>query len=82
MKFPNFLEFLQEDNGRFSSSRLFALSVSAACILDWMHWIFTQATAWKPSAEAVALVLGVVGAKVVQKFGEAKTSLEGPKEAP
>ncbi len=73
MRVPNPLEFLQEDNGRFSSSRLFAFAVVLGCMVDWMHWTFTQTSPWAPTPQTVGIIIGTVGAKVVQKFGETRT---------
>ena len=64
------LEFLQENNGRFSSSRLFALLVTIGTIVDWMHAVFTGDGVWKPEWQTIAMVLGVLGFKVAQKFKE------------
>lgn len=64
------LEFLQENTGRFSSSRLFALLVTAGTIIDWMHAVFTGDGIWKPEWQTIAMVLGVLGFKVAQKFKE------------
>ena len=64
------LEFLQENNGRFSSSRLFALLITVGTIVDWMHAVFTSDGIWKPEWQTIAMVLGVLGFKVAQKFKE------------
>ena len=64
------LEFLQENNGRFSSSRLFALLITVSTIVDWMHAVFTSDGIWKPEWQTIAMVLGVLGFKVAQKFKE------------
>jgi hypothetical protein len=67
------LEFLEESNGRFSSSRLFALLVTIATIVDWMHAVFTDGV-WTPEWQTIGMVLGVLGFKVAQKsFGEKET---------
>ena len=67
------LEFLQENNGQFSSSRLFALLVTIGTIVDWMHAVFTGDGVWKPEWQTIAMVLGVLGFKVAQKFKEQKS---------
>ena len=65
------LEFLQESNGQFSSSRLFAFLVTIATIVDWMHAVFsTSDGVWRPEWQTIAMVLGVLGFKVAQKFTE------------
>jgi len=69
----NFLQFLQEDNGRFSSSRLFSLVVVFGTMIDWMHAVFTVGI-WTPQWQTISMVLGVLGFKVVQKFAEKKKS--------
>ena len=66
-------QFLQEDNGRFSSSRLFAFLVSVSAIIDWQHAVWTIGR-WSPEWQMVGVVLGVVGVKTVQKFAEVKNS--------
>ncbi len=74
------LEFLQEDNGGYSSMRLFSL-VSIVCMaVDWMHTIFTGGH-YAPDPSLVALVLGPLTAKVVQKKFEAapKSEIQNPK---
>ena len=67
------LEFLQENNGRFSSSRLFALLVTVGTIIDWMHAVFAGGGVWKPEWQTIAMVLGVLGFKVAQKSQEGKS---------
>lgn len=65
------LEFLQEDNGGFSAMRLFSF-VSIICMaVDWMHTIFTG-NRYTPDPSLLALVLGPITAKVVQKQFEEK----------
>ncbi len=67
-------EFLQEGNGRFSSSRLFAFLVTIGTMVDWMHAVFTGDGIWHPEWQTISMVLGVLGFKVAQKFGESKTT--------
>ena len=65
------LEFLQEDNGGYSSMRLFSF-VSIVCMaVDWMYTIF-HGGHYSPDPSLVALVLGPLTAKVVQKKFEEK----------
>lgn len=63
------LEFLQERNGTYSSARLFALLITFAIIIDWMHAVFTSGI-WKPEWQTIAMVLGTLGFKVLQKGKE------------
>jgi len=63
------LEFLQEDNGRFSSARLFAFLVTLSTIVDWQHAIWTVGK-WIPEYQTIGLVLGVLGIKFAQKSKE------------
>lgn len=64
-------EFLQEGNGSYSSMRVFS-SVSIICMaVDWMHTIFTGGR-YIPDPSLIALVLGPIAAKVVQKNFEEK----------
>ncbi len=67
------LEFLQENNGQFSSARLFALLVTIGTIVDWMHAVFTGDGVWQPEWQTIAMVLGVLGFKVAQKWKEPKS---------
>ncbi len=65
------LEFLQEDNGGYSAMRLFSL-VSIGCMaVDWM-WTTFHGGHYSPDPGLVALVLGPITAKVVQKRFEEK----------
>lgn len=67
----NLTEFLQEDNGGLSAIRLFSF-VSIACMaIDWMHAVFTVGR-WSPDMNLIALVMGPITAKVVQKRFEEK----------
>lgn len=65
------LSFIKEDKGHLSSIRLFSV-VSVLCMgVDWMHAVFTVGS-WHPDIELIALVLGTITAKVVQKPFEEK----------
>ena len=73
------LEFLQEDNGGYSSMRLFSL-VSIGCMaVDWM-WTIFHGGHYSPDPSLVALVLGPITAKVVQKKFEEKQPTPGPSQ--
>src|SRR5574343_280639 len=70
-KMKALFEFLQEDNGGPSAIRLFSF-VSVVCMaVDWMHAVFTVGK-WSPDPSLIALVLGPITAKVVQKRLEEK----------
>lgn len=58
--------FLQEDNGGLSSMRLFSFITITCMGIDWIHAIFTVGK-YSPDIALISLVLGVVGAKVIQK---------------
>ena len=65
------LEFIQEKNGKFSSSRLFALLVTIGTMVDWMHAVFSTGSGiWTPSYQTIGMVLGVLGFKFLQKSRE------------
>lgn len=65
------LTFIKENSGQLSSIRLFSM-VSVFCMAtDWMHAVFTVGK-WSPDIELIALVLGTITAKVVQKPFEGK----------
>ena len=63
------LEFLQEKNGKFSSSRLFMLLVCISSIMDWQHAIWTVGI-WTPEYQTVGLILGILGFKFIHKTKE------------
>lgn len=65
------LGFVKEDNGGLSSIRLLATMMSICMTIDWMYSVFTVGK-WSPDLELIALVLGVITAKVVQKPFEEK----------
>jgi len=60
-------EFIQEDNGAFSSTRLLTLSVVISAIIEWQHAIWTLGGIWHPDWSTVGLISGVLGFKVIQK---------------
>lgn len=65
-------EFLQEENGGYSSIRVFSC-VSIICMaIDWMHAVWFGSGVYKPDPSLLALVLGPITAKVVQKKFEEK----------
>lgn len=69
---PHPTQFLKEANGQLSSARLFAFLAVLGYMIEWMHWVFGQPTVFAPAPTTVGVVLGLVGAKVAQKFGEEK----------
>lgn len=66
-------EFLKEDNGTFSSTRLFSFMIITTAVIDWNHAIFVLGGVWTPSYQTVGLIAGVLGFKVLQKSAEQKT---------
>ena len=73
------LEFLQEDNGGYSSMRLFSLVGIVCMATDWMYTIF-HGGHYSPDPSLVALVLGPITAKVVQKKFEEKLPTPNPSQ--
>ncbi len=65
-------EFFAEDNKNLSSSRLLMFLVVLSAIVDWQHAIWLGSGKWEPNWEIVGILLGTVGAKVVQKKFETK----------
>lgn len=63
------LEFLQENDGSFSSMRLFALLVCLATIIDWLYSVFS-AGVWKPTNQTVFIISSTLCLKVYQKGKE------------
>jgi hypothetical protein len=63
------LEFLKENNGVFSSARLFMLLVAFSAIIDWQHAVWTSGL-WQPTWQTVGLICGTLGFKVLQHKGE------------
>ena len=68
-------QFLQEDNGVFSSVRLLMfLSVLMFC-LDWLMHI-VHSTVYDPPYSIIGFMFGIFSMKVVQKFAEVNTPTE------
>ena len=65
------LQFLQEENGQLSSTRLTTLLVILSMIVEWQHCVWTHLQ-WNPSMTEVGLVTAVLGAKTVAKSFESK----------
>ncbi len=65
------LEFLQENNGQFSSQRLFSFLITFAIVTDYMHAVFTVGV-WNPSLDLIGLFLIVLGNQTVGKLYEKK----------
>jgi hypothetical protein len=75
-------QFLKEDNGNYSNARLLAFFTVLSFIIDWQKCIWAGLH-FEPSLTIVSFVLGVVGLKVIQKFGEgSQPPLEIKKESP
>ena len=73
------LEFLQEGNGDYSAIRVFSF-VSIFCMaVDWMYTTF-HGGHYSPDPSLVALVLGPLTAKVVQKRFEEKLPTPNPSQ--
>jgi hypothetical protein len=67
-------EFLEEENGQFSSKRLFTFLVVVSTIVDWQHAVWTMTDGvWRPTIQTIGLVLGVLGFQVAGLFGEKKS---------
>lgn len=66
------LEFLTDNNGKLSSSRLFMLLVACSFTIEWQEHIWTSTVAFKPSIEMLTMVLGVLGFKVFHNKTEKK----------
>lgn len=74
------LEFLSEDNGTLSSTRLFAFAIVTSAIIEWQHAIWFMSGIWEPDYMTVGLVAGVLGIKVLQKSSEQKVYKEDKKK--
>lgn len=72
-----FLQFLQEENGQFSSARLLQFLIAIAMVVDYMYSVFaTVAHSWHPDMNLVLILITVVTGKVVGKFAETKTTTD------
>ena len=65
------LEFLSEDNGRLSNTRLANFLVVLSFITDWQAHIWRHIE-YNPSFTIVGIVASIMGIKVAQKFAEKK----------
>ena len=65
----NTSQFIKDKSGQFSSIRLFMLLVCAACMIDWMHAVFTVGV-WTPKPEVLFFIATVIGIKYLQKEKE------------
>ncbi len=67
------LEFLKEDNGNYSSTRLLFLAWGFTILFSWV-FLSIYTLKLQPIDVSVAGVFASLGAtKIVQKFGEEKT---------
>jgi hypothetical protein len=62
-----FLEFFQEDNGNYSSMRLFTFIILCSAIIEWQKAIWAGGGTWHPDYAVIGLITGVLGVKVLQK---------------
>ena len=65
------LDFLQDNTGHFSSTRLFKLLVAFSAIIDWQHAIWTVGI-WTPKIEVLTFTAAVLGISIWQKNIESK----------
>lgn len=68
-------EFLQEDNGGFSSARLITMLFAGAILFKYL-WQVVQKGDANFSMEEITLMLGAFGIKAGQKFVENKPTPE------
>ncbi len=76
------IEFLQEDNGNFSSSRLAFLLWVVGVLFTWILLSITSGSL-QPLDNSVTAILGILmTGKVAQKFGEnpKKAGVQNPPE--
>jgi hypothetical protein len=66
-----FLEIFKDNEGKFSSSRLFKLLVAVSATIDWQHAVWTTGT-WKPEMEVLVFTAAVLGITIYQKRIEQK----------
>lgn len=64
------LEFLQEDNGALSSTRLLFLIWGVGGFINWIVLSLRSSAMQNLSWEYIGLLLSLGAVKVVQKFGE------------
>ena len=64
-----YLEFLSEQNGSLSSTRLFMFLICLSIIVDYQHAVWTIGV-WHPDWQTIGLALGALGFKVAQKGKE------------
>lgn len=59
-------QILKENNGQYSSTRLFTMLILISALVDWQKAVWTVGI-WHPDIVVIGLVCGVLGLKVVQK---------------
>lgn len=59
------LEFLENESGRFSSTRLFMLLVCFTSITDWLYSVFTIGK-WSPDNSVLLFITTVLGLKIFE----------------
>lgn len=79
MKLERVFEFLEDDNHRFSSTRLIFLIWSIVMIIGWMIISIGQQKFVEIPNNAMWILLSLMTGKVIQKFGESKGE-KPPKE--
>ena len=63
-------EMLKESNGNMSSMRVIAFMITSAVLFVWVSTSIKTWTVQPLDTNAMILVIGSLGAKVGQKFGE------------
>lgn len=65
--------FIQEKNGKFSSSRLLLLVWGVGVLIVWGYSTFKNGGSLQAIPESVVTVVGIfAGSKVIQRFGESE----------
>lgn len=70
-------ELIKGNNGKLSAMRLGFLTALLFVLLNWTYVNFTKKELLPIPENAVTLIIGLAGAKAVQRFGE-----KPPTEAP
>ena len=70
---PQLLEFLQEDNGGLSCTRLISIIWATGVLIAWLVASSHEGKLVEIHSSVVTLMAIVITGKAVQKFGEQKT---------
>lgn len=62
----DFLQFVKESNGHYSSVRLLSFLVVLSFIVDWQKCIWSNLV-FEPSLTLISFVVSIVGLKTIQK---------------